>query len=89
MISGGGSNMAALLDSMDGDHPAEPVLVLANDANAGGLRKAAERGVPTTVVDHRAYADRASFEAEMIAAIGGQTEHASRMVRFEDVNNSS
>ena len=32
--------MVALLDSMGGDHPAEPVLVLSNDASAAGLDKA-------------------------------------------------
>ncbi|MCZ7677190.1 MAG: phosphoribosylglycinamide formyltransferase [Roseovarius sp.] len=64
LISGGGSNMAALLDSMTGDHPARPCLVLSNDAQAGGLEKAAARGVPVAVVDHRPFGgDRARFEA--------------------------
>jgi len=72
LISGGGSNMAALLDSMGPDHPAEAVLVLSNVPGAGGLAKAAARGVPTAVVDHRPFgADRAAFEAalsEVLAA---------------------
>jgi len=64
LISGGGSNMAALVDDMTGDHPARPCLVLSNDPEAGGLEKAAARGVPVTVVDHRPFAgDRAGFEA--------------------------
>lgn len=64
LISGGGSNMVSLLDSMTGDHPARPVLVLSNRAEAGGLAKAAARGVATAVVDHRPHgADRAAFEA--------------------------
>ncbi|MEM9427779.1 MAG: phosphoribosylglycinamide formyltransferase [Pseudomonadota bacterium] len=62
LISGGGSNMVALADSMQGDHPARPVLVLSNAADAGGLAKAAARGVETAVIDHRHYADRESFE---------------------------
>ena len=67
LISGSGSNMVALVDSMTGDHPARPCLVLSNDASAGGLARAAERGVPTAVVDHRPYkGDRAAFEAELI-----------------------
>lgn len=67
MISGGGSNMVALADSMTGDHPARPVLVLANDPAAGGLAKAAARGIPTAVVDHRPFkGDRAAFEAELL-----------------------
>jgi phosphoribosylglycinamide formyltransferase-1 len=63
-ISGGGSNMVRLLDSMGPDHPARPVLVLSNRADAGGLEKASERGVATTVVDHRPFqGDRPAFEA--------------------------
>ncbi|TMV08723.1 phosphoribosylglycinamide formyltransferase [Ruegeria sediminis] len=67
LISGGGSNMVSLVDSMSGDHPARPCLVLSNEAQAGGLRKAADRGIPTAVVDHRPFAgDRAAFEAELL-----------------------
>ncbi|NHQ75224.1 phosphoribosylglycinamide formyltransferase [Roseovarius gahaiensis] len=66
LISGGGSNMVALLDSMKGDHPARPVLVLANDPAAGGLAKARARGVATAVVDHRPFkGDRPAFEAAL------------------------
>ena len=69
-ISGGGSNMVKLVDSMTGDHPARPVLVLSNVPGAGGLAKAAARGVPTAVVDHRAFGgDRAAFEAEVERAL--------------------
>lgn len=65
-ISGGGSNMVRLVDSMTGDHPARPVLVLSNVPDACGLAKAADRGVPTAVVDHRAHGgDRVAFEAEV------------------------
>lgn len=59
--------MLALLDSMQGDHPARPCLVLSNDPTAGGLAKAAERGVATASVDHRPFrGDRAAFEAELM-----------------------
>jgi phosphoribosylglycinamide formyltransferase-1 len=59
--------MVALLDSMTGDHPARPCLVLSNDPNAGGLTKAAARGVAVAAVDHRPFkGDRAAFEAELI-----------------------
>ncbi|MEY8841727.1 phosphoribosylglycinamide formyltransferase [Cribrihabitans sp. XS_ASV171] len=67
LISGGGSNMLALLDSMVGDHPARPCLVLSNDPQAGGLARAAARGVPVAAVDHRPFkGDRAAFEAELL-----------------------
>ncbi len=67
LISGGGSNMVSLVDSMTGDHPARPCLVLSNDAQAGGLAKARDRGIETAVVDHRPFkGDRAAFEAELL-----------------------
>lgn len=69
LISGGGSNMRALADSMTGDHPARPVLVLANDPAARGLVHAADRGLPVAAVDHRAFADRAAFEAALAAEL--------------------
>lgn len=70
LISGGGSNMLALLDSMVGDHPARAVLVASNDPSAGGLAKAAARDVPVAAVDHRPFGkDRAAFEAELLRHI--------------------
>ncbi|PWE34156.1 phosphoribosylglycinamide formyltransferase [Maritimibacter sp. 55A14] len=70
LISGGGSNMVALVESMTGDHPARPVLVLSNRPDAAGLEKARRLGVPTAVTDHRRHRkDRAAFEAEMNAAL--------------------
>jgi len=70
LISGGGSNMVSLVDSMTGDHPARACLVLSNNADAGGLQKAAERGVATAVVDHRPFkGDREAFEAELVKPI--------------------
>lgn len=67
LISGGGSNMLRLLDSMTGDHPARPVLVASNDPAAPGLASAAARGVPVAAVDHRAFGrDRAGFEAALL-----------------------
>lgn len=59
--------MVRLIEDMQaGDHPAEPVLVLSNDPNAGGLAKAEAFGVPTAVVDHRPFkGDRAAFEAAL------------------------
>lgn len=63
--------MVRLVEDMQaGDHPAEPVLVLANDPEAGGLGKAAALGVPTAVVDHRPFkGDRAAFETALQTAL--------------------
>lgn len=70
LISGGGSNMVKLVESMVGDHPARPCLVLANDAGAGGLEKARAAGVATAVVDHRPFkGDRKAFEKALISEI--------------------
>jgi phosphoribosylglycinamide formyltransferase-1 len=69
LISGSGSNMAALVASMTGDHPARPVLVLSDVPGAGGLAKAAAAGVPVATLDHRAFADRAAFEAALAATL--------------------
>ncbi|WP_212525723.1 phosphoribosylglycinamide formyltransferase [Actibacterium sp. MT2.3-13A] len=70
LISGGGSNMVALAESMTGDHPARPVLVLSNDPAAGGLEKARAMGIPTAAVDHKPFGrDRAAFEAALNAEL--------------------
>lgn len=70
LISGGGSNMVTLADSMVGDHPARPCLVLSNVPGAGGLAKAEARGIPTAVVDHRGFkGDREGFEKALVSAI--------------------
>jgi len=70
LISGSGSNMLCLLESMQGAHPARPVLVVSNDPAAAGLARAAERGIATASVDHRAFkGDRAAFEAELLRPI--------------------
>ena len=66
LISGGGSNMVRLVESMDPEHPAEPALVVSNSPDAGGLTKARALGVPTAVVDHRPFkGDRPAFEATL------------------------
>ncbi|NIZ62271.1 phosphoribosylglycinamide formyltransferase [Sedimentitalea sp. CY04] len=70
LISGGGSNMMTLVNSMTGDHPARPCLVLSNNSDAGGLKKAADAGVATAVVDHRPFkGDRQAFETELVKPI--------------------
>jgi phosphoribosylglycinamide formyltransferase-1 len=64
LISGRGSNMQALLEA------GIPVAaVLSNDANAAGLAIAAQRGVPTRVVEHRKYATREAFDAALAGTI--------------------
>ena len=70
LISGGGSNMVRLVESMGSDHPARPVLVASNDPSAAGLARAQAMGVPVAAVDHRPFGrDRAAFEAELLRPI--------------------
>lgn len=66
LISGRGSNMASLLaTARDPAYPAEIVLVLSNRPEAAGLAHAREAGIPTAIVDHKLFQDRAAFEAEL------------------------
>lgn len=70
LISGGGSNMVSLIESMGPDHPAEPVLVLSNNPCAEGIARARALGVATAVVDHRPFGeDRQAFETAMQARL--------------------
>ncbi|MCU0903669.1 MAG: phosphoribosylglycinamide formyltransferase [Tabrizicola sp.] len=69
LISGGGSNMLALVRDMAGDHPARPVLVASNDPTATGLQKAAALAIPTAALDHRAFPNREAFEAALAERI--------------------
>lgn len=62
--------MVSLVESMGGDHPARPVLVVSNVAGAAGLSKAVDLGVPTAVVAHRDYPrDKPAFEAGLHLAL--------------------
>jgi len=67
LISGRGSNMTALIEAAKApDYPAEIALVLSNEPAAAGLQRAQAEGIPTAVVDHRAFGkDRAAFERAM------------------------
>ncbi len=62
--------MVRLVESMTGDHPGRPCLVLSNDPSATGLDRATALGVPVAVVDHRPFGrDRPGFEAELDARL--------------------
>ena len=71
LISGRGSNMAALIDAAkDPSFPAEIALVVSNEPDAEGLKHASAAGVATVTVDHRPHGkDRAAFERALQAAI--------------------
>jgi phosphoribosylglycinamide formyltransferase-1 len=64
LISGRGSNMAALIEAAkDKNYPAEIVQVVSNRPDAGGLLIAHASGIATEIVDHTTFGkDRAAFE---------------------------
>ena len=74
LISGGGSNMAAIVRAAQqgdwaGRLDARVAAVLSNRPDVGGLARAAGLGIASAVVDHRQHASREAFEAELVGAI--------------------
>ena len=71
LISGRGSNMAALIEAAKAPaYPAEIVLVLSNVADAGGLARARDAGIATAVVEHKPFGkDREAFDRAVHAVL--------------------
>lgn len=62
--------MIALIDAArQTDYPAAIILVIANRPDAAGLASAAEAGIATAMIDHKAFADRESFEQRLDAEL--------------------
>ncbi|MFA7242740.1 MAG: phosphoribosylglycinamide formyltransferase [Sulfuricellaceae bacterium] len=66
LISGRGSNMQAILEA---ELPVNVAAVISNKADAPGLEIARRHGVPTVVLNHRDYPDRAAFDAALALRI--------------------
>ena len=74
LISGGGSNMAAIVRTAQqqdwaGRHGIRVAAVLSNKADAKGLALAREQGIATQVLDHKAYPSREAFDTALAQAI--------------------
>lgn len=70
LISGGGTNLQAIIDEIrNAGLPIELQAVISNEPDAYGLQRAAEAGIDTCVLDHRDYADRASYDRALAEAI--------------------
>ena len=73
LISGRGSNFVAIAEQAKKEHWDKEgiriALVVSNRPDAAGLAKAQDLGIPTAVIDHKAYPDRESFERAMIQVI--------------------
>ena len=68
LISGRGSNLQALIDAFGPkalDSPVAIALVLSNRPDAPGLERAAQAGLKTEIVDHKAFANREDFDVAM------------------------
>ncbi|MCT9809504.1 phosphoribosylglycinamide formyltransferase [Acidovorax sp. Be4] len=74
LISGGGSNMAAIVQAAQqqdwaGTLNARVAAVVSNKAEAKGLEFARQQGIATAVLDHKAFASREAFDAQLMAVI--------------------
>lgn len=74
LISGGGSNMAAIVKRAAQDHWAQRyqaciAAVISNKADAKGLEFARQQSIPTAVIDHKAYATREAFDQALMQTI--------------------
>ncbi len=77
LISGGGSNMAAVVRTAEREqwakrYGARVSLVISNKADAKGLDFARAQGIATEVMDHKAFASREAFDAALAELIGRQ-----------------
>jgi phosphoribosylglycinamide formyltransferase-1 len=78
LISGRGSNLQALIDAVQsGRLNSRIAVVISNRANASGLLRAEAAGIPTLVLDHRAYGSRDEYDAALAAAL---RQHAVTLV---------
>jgi phosphoribosylglycinamide formyltransferase 1 len=72
LISGRGSNMEAIVKACAQEQwPARVAAVVSNKASASGLQFAAEHGIATAVVDHKAFDSREAFDTELARVIDG------------------
>ena len=70
LISGSGSNLQALIDGVaDNSLPIDLVAVISNRPEVMGLERAAKANISAEVLDHKAFADRESFDQALMARI--------------------
>jgi phosphoribosylglycinamide formyltransferase-1 len=70
LISGRGSNLQSLIAACAAeDYPAEIGLVISNRPGAYGLERARQAGIATRVIDHKQYASREAFDADLDSAL--------------------
>jgi phosphoribosylglycinamide formyltransferase-1 len=70
LISGRGSNLQSLIDACRAaEFPAEIAVVISNRPDAPGLQRARDAGIAALTIDHKTYASRAAFDADLDKAL--------------------
>jgi phosphoribosylglycinamide formyltransferase-1 len=70
LVSGGGSNLQAILDAVATKAlDARVAVVVSNVAQAFALERAGKAGVHTVFIDHGTFADRRAFDAEVVRVL--------------------
>ncbi len=73
LLSGGGTNLQAIIDAVEGKGlDAKIQLVLSNKADAFGLVRAQNHGIPTEVLDHKTYPSRESYDQAIVDLLRGR-----------------
>ena len=67
LVSGSGSNLQAIINAVEaGNIPGKVGVVISNKADAYGLVRARNHGIPTEFVDHRSFESREAFDARLV-----------------------
>jgi phosphoribosylglycinamide formyltransferase-1 len=70
LISGRGSNLQAIIDACGAQKiPAKVAVVISNNPEAAGLERAKKHGIPAVVIDNRQFADKNTYELEIVKAL--------------------
>ena len=69
LISGGGSNLQAIIDKFQSDETVELSCVLSNKEDAYGLKRATKANIDNFFVDHTKYSSREDFDRELIETL--------------------
>lgn len=71
LVSGGGSNLQAIIDSIEaGRIEAEIAVVISNKPGVFALERAARHGIPAVVIDHREYSSVLEYTKAIVTSLG-------------------
>ena len=66
LISGDGTNLQAILDEITNNHlPIRIILVLSDNPQAYGIKRANNAGIPTKIINYHGFKDKADFHLAM------------------------